>query len=311
MADQKITQLTTLSSLTTDDIFPIVDDPAGTPVTKKVAVSVLDARYQTLSLKGVANGYASLNSSGLIPDAQMPLISITNTFVVASQAAMLALTAEVGDVAVRSDQNKTYILRLAGASTLGNWQELLTPTDTVISVNSETGAVVLTTGDLTEDTNKKYVTDAQLVVISNTSGTNTGDQTDLTITASPASNITASGIKIALTAGQDLVFADVGYIKSDGKVGKADASVIATATAIVMALATISNNASGSFLLIGIARNDAWTWIVGGIIYLSETAGGLTQTAPTATDTVTQIIGVATHADRMYFNPQLVQVEHT
>jgi hypothetical protein len=46
----------------------------------------------------------------------------------------------------------------------------------VDSVNGETGAVVLTTGDITEDTDANYVTDAQLVVIGNTSGTNTGDQ---------------------------------------------------------------------------------------------------------------------------------------
>ena len=33
-----------------------------------------------------------------------------------------------------------------------------------------------TTGDITEDTDKKYVTDAEKVILSNTSGTNTGDQ---------------------------------------------------------------------------------------------------------------------------------------
>jgi hypothetical protein len=32
---------------------------------------------------------------------------------------------------------------------------------------------------------------------------------------------------------------------------------------------------------------------------------------PTGADDVIQIMGVATHADRMYFNPQLVQIEHT
>jgi hypothetical protein len=32
---------------------------------------------------------------------------------------MLALTAEVGDVAVRTDLNKSFILKTVGASTLG------------------------------------------------------------------------------------------------------------------------------------------------------------------------------------------------
>jgi hypothetical protein len=63
---------------------------------------------------------------------------------VASQAAMLALTAEEGDVAVRTDQNKTYILTATPSSTLANWQELLTPTDTVTSVDGRIGTVTLT-----------------------------------------------------------------------------------------------------------------------------------------------------------------------
>lgn len=46
----------------------------------------------------------------------------------------------------------------------------------VDSVNGETGVVVLTTGDIAEDTDFNYVSDAQLTVIGNTSGTNTGDQ---------------------------------------------------------------------------------------------------------------------------------------
>lgn len=39
MADSKITALTALTSTTDDDLFVIVDDPAGTPVTKKITVA--------------------------------------------------------------------------------------------------------------------------------------------------------------------------------------------------------------------------------------------------------------------------------
>ena len=93
---------------------------------------------------GVANGVATLDSSGKVPQSQIPAVAITNTFVVASQVAMLALTAEEGDVAVRTDQNKTYILTATPSSTLANWQELLTPTDTVTSVDGRIGTVTLT-----------------------------------------------------------------------------------------------------------------------------------------------------------------------
>jgi hypothetical protein len=96
------------------------------------------------SAKGVAGGVASLDGSGLIPQAQLPLTAVTSVQVVASQVAMLALTAEVGDIAVRTDVNKTFILKTAGATVLANWQEMLTPTDSVLSVDGNTGAVDLT-----------------------------------------------------------------------------------------------------------------------------------------------------------------------
>jgi hypothetical protein len=38
MADQKITQLTELTTPTTDDMLAVVDDPAGTPLSKKLSI---------------------------------------------------------------------------------------------------------------------------------------------------------------------------------------------------------------------------------------------------------------------------------
>jgi len=93
--------------------------------------------------KGVANGLAELDGSGLVPTHHLPALAITTTQVVNSQANMLALTAQTGDVAVRTDVNKSFILTATPASTLGNWQELLTPTDAVLSVDGSTGAISL------------------------------------------------------------------------------------------------------------------------------------------------------------------------
>jgi hypothetical protein len=93
--------------------------------------------------KGAVNGIASLDGSGLVPTAQLPALAITNTSVVASQVAMLALTAEIGDIAVRTDLNKSFILTATPSTSLANWQELLTPTDSVLSVDGNTGVVSL------------------------------------------------------------------------------------------------------------------------------------------------------------------------
>jgi len=93
--------------------------------------------------KGIANGIAELDGSGLVPTHHLPALAITTTQVVNSQANMLALTAQIGDVAVRTDVNKSFILTATPASTLANWQELLTPTDAVLSVDGGTGAISL------------------------------------------------------------------------------------------------------------------------------------------------------------------------
>lgn len=114
------------------------------------------------SEKGAANGVATLNASGKLPNSQVPAIAITDTFVVASQAAMLALsTAETGDVAVRTDEGKSYILAGADYSVLGDWQELLTPVSPVQSVNGQTGTVVLDSDDIAEGATNLYYTSAR------------------------------------------------------------------------------------------------------------------------------------------------------
>jgi len=132
------------------------------------------------------------------------------------------------------------------------------------------------------------------------------------LTAVPASDHTSTGIKCNLYAGEAVAFGNVCYVKSDGKLWKADADAIATSGVIAMCVdETIAENALGSFLMFGIARDDTWAWTVGGLIYLSTDVGVMTQTQPSGTDDVIQVLGVATHADRMYFNPNLVQLEHT
>lgn len=99
-----------------------------------------------LTQKAAVNGVATLDGSGLIPTNQLPALAISATFVVANQAAQLALAAQVGDVAIRTDESKSYILRAEPATVLANWEWLLAPTDAVTSVEGRQGAVTL--GDL-------------------------------------------------------------------------------------------------------------------------------------------------------------------
>lgn len=89
-----------------------------------------------------------LDSNGKLVESIIPAVAITETYVVDSETAMLALDAQVGDVAVRTDVSKSFILQSLPATTAANWVELLTPNSKVISVNGKQGAVVLTGADI-------------------------------------------------------------------------------------------------------------------------------------------------------------------
>ena len=110
----------------------------------------------TVNAKGIvtaaeqvtAADVSGLLTGGKIDPALLPAIALTEVFTISSQAEMLALTAQTGDVAIRSDVGKSFILRASPATTLANWVELLSPTGGVLSVNGKTGAVTITAADV-------------------------------------------------------------------------------------------------------------------------------------------------------------------
>lgn len=137
------------------------------------------------------------------------------------------------------------------------------------------------------------------------------NSTDL---VNPTTDLTGTGITSSdLVANENQAFGDVCFINSTGQAQLGDADAIATASCVVMALETITTDNAGLYLKLGLARNDSWNWTIGGLIYLSTTGTSgntLTQTAPSGTDDVIQLLGVAKTADIVYFKPELVQLEH-
>lgn len=85
-----------------------------------------------------------LDSNGKLPDSVIPSVALNDTFEAASKAAMLALSsAQHGDICIRTDESKTYILSGTDYATESHWKELKTPTDHVLSVNGQVGNVQL------------------------------------------------------------------------------------------------------------------------------------------------------------------------
>lgn len=136
-------RVTAGSNLTIADVGGI-----GTAATKNVGTA--------------AGNIPILGSDGKLNGSVIPAIAISESHTVASEHEMLALAAQVGDIAIRTDGAGTWILKQTPASTLANWVQLKSPTDAVTSVNGKTGNVTLTTSDIAEGTNQ-YYTQARFV----------------------------------------------------------------------------------------------------------------------------------------------------
>jgi hypothetical protein len=165
--------------------------------------------YILLNTKGVANGVASLDSSGFIPTTQLPPLAKVTVSAVANQAARTALTAEPGDIAIQSDNGTTYVLASSPASTNANWREIsataaisaaiATHEADTTSVHgiADTGILVTTTG--TQTLTNKTITTPSGLVKSDVGLGNVDNTSDL---AKPVSTATLSalGVKAPLNS---------------------------------------------------------------------------------------------------------------
>ncbi|ASR80576.1 minor tail protein [Arthrobacter phage Jordan] len=124
--------------------------------------------------------------TGTIGTAQLPPLAINETYPVASQAAMLALTAQRGDMAIRSDNGRTYVLSSDSPATLADWKEIMAAGQ-VQSVAGKTGVVVLVKADVgldlvdnTSDLAKPISTATQTALNGKANTAHTHDAADIT-----------------------------------------------------------------------------------------------------------------------------------
>ena len=121
---------------------------------------------------------------------------------------------------------------------------------------------------------------------------------------------TSTGFTAQMLAGGAISAFDLVCIHTTTQeVVEADASAYATARVIGIAPAAISDTATGTILLHGFIRDDTWSWTTGSPLYLSETAGAMTHTAPSTDGAFVQVVGVALSPDVVYFNPSMDVIE--
>ena len=167
--------------------------------------SYLDTNSTVEGGSGKNGLFLKLDASGKIATSALPALAISST-TVGTTAPTTGI--EEGDVFVNTEENKSYIYTGSG-----NWQELLTPTDTVLSVNGETGVVVLDAADVgaidaddlvtsitSESTDGKVPSAAAVYSFVNTGYSAVGHthvSADVTDSVSGAAGVTASASGLA------------------------------------------------------------------------------------------------------------------
>lgn len=214
-----------------------------------------------------------------------------------------------------------------GSATV-SWSDLFLASGAVI--NFSNGNVVLThsSGILTMGTGELRITtpgtdSASVPTLGSTStltnktltaptlggATQLAESATIRLDASLSADGTYSGIAIAGTAGATLAFGDVIYLAAaDSRWELADASAASTSGSVLVGMCVLAAAADGDptvVLLQGNVRADTAfpALTVSAPVYISETAGDVTNTAPTTTDSVTRVLGFGLTADSMYFNP--------
>ena len=132
MADSKITALTAISAVAGEDLVAIVDDPSGTPASKKATVTqlvtFLDSVAQTLSNKTISQSQITSLTTDLALKSTLASPTFTGTVVLPNVPAIIttqldlkatlaspALTSPSISYAINAQTGTTYTSVLADA----------------------------------------------------------------------------------------------------------------------------------------------------------------------------------------------------
>jgi hypothetical protein len=317
------------------------DITSGTFADARIAQSNVTQHQSALSItssqisdKASANGVASLDGSGKVPSSQLSAIALSEVFVVSSQSAQLALTAQEGDVVVRTDESKSYIHNGGTAGTMADYTELQTPADAVTSVNGYTGTVSLTTSDVGEGTNLYYTsgrfdtafsgkdTDDLAEGATNQYFTNSRSRSAISLTTTNSSELSYDSgtgvfsyvspttvadansvtLEVRNTTGSTIPKGAAVYISGHNGnkilIDLADADASGKYPAIGLAAGAIANNSDGEVTVYGeLAGVNTSSYSIGDVLYLSSTPGVLTNTRPTSSADAVQNIGRVARSD--------------
>ena len=259
------------------------------------------------------------NAATVVTNANLTggVTSVGNAATVVTNANLTGHVTSVGNAAVLGSFTSLQLSAAltnetgTGAAVFGTSPALSTPTGIV---KGDVGlGNVDNTSDATKDAASATLTNKTLTSPALAGSVSLADAANVNISVPllAGTDHTTTGITATMLAGGAISAFDLVCIHSTTQeVVEADASAIATARVIGIAPAAISDTESGIILLHGFVRDDTWSWTTGGVLYLSETAGAMTHTAPTTSGAFVQAVGIALSPDVVYINPSLDVIEH-
>jgi hypothetical protein len=275
MADSAITGLAAATAIDADDLFVVVEDGTSVKATGTQVATLMASIITPGDIGASADG--AVTASGLtMTTARLLGRTTASTGAVEEITVGAGLTLAAGALtatggAVDSD-DVTYT-----PTTLADWDSSADP------------------GDV------EQALDQLAERVADVEGAISGGDEQYDVDGTPATDDTYAGRAITgVNAGATIAQWEAVYMGSGGEWLLADANGSGTYPCRGIAAAAGTDNNPMTVVTEGVIRNDAWSWTAGGQIYLSATAGGLTQSAPATSGDKVQQVGFAISADVMY-----------
>lgn len=179
--------------LNNDAVIAKVLEGLDIPVTQEYISGADTILTAFAKLQGQLYKAVILDENNKVPVEYLPAIAITDVMTAANETEMLALDAQRGDVAVRTDVAKTFILSTDDPTVLVDWKEIKSGLS-VQSVNGKSGvAVQLSTKDIPEEQNEYFTNDRARAAFTAGTGINVSAGGEISNTHNTLQAVTENG----------------------------------------------------------------------------------------------------------------------
>ena len=114
MADKKVTQLTALTAPANTDLLLVIDDPAGSPISKKITIEDLFGKTSTLSVSAI-----NITSTGDTTLAANNFTIDSTTNITLTRGAVINEDGADSDTRIESDNQANMFFVDASADAIG------------------------------------------------------------------------------------------------------------------------------------------------------------------------------------------------